>query len=121
MNEKDVVREAMKSCNWTQAVLAEKAGYSAQSSLSSRLNGKSMRVDTFVKLLSAMGYEVVVQSTSRNTNKNKWVVSNDEKVVNETVTDTSTSGGIDLDKLLGTVEQCSESPIKSTNGKIKLR
>ena len=74
MNEKNVIREAMKSCGWTQEVLAKKAGYSAQSSLSSRLNGKSMRVDTFVKLLSAMGYKLVVCSTSPNTNKNKWVV-----------------------------------------------
>lgn len=74
MNEKDIVKEAMKSCGWTQVTLAEKCGYATQSAVSSRLNGKSMRVDTFVKLLTAMGYEVVVRSTSPNTNKNKWVV-----------------------------------------------
>ena len=27
MNEKDIIREAMKSCGWTQETLAEKLGY----------------------------------------------------------------------------------------------
>ena len=80
MNEKDIVYEAMKSCGWTQKELASHAGYNTQSAISNRLNGKSMRVDTFVKLLSAMGYEVVVRSTSPNTNKNKWTVDSGIKV-----------------------------------------
>ena len=79
MNEKDVIREAMKSMGWSQETLKEKLGYSTQSSVSSRLNGSSMRVDTFVKFLSAMGYRVIVESTSPNTNKNKWEVTLDEK------------------------------------------
>lgn len=79
MNEKDIIREAMKSCGWTQVTLAEKCGYSTQSSVSSRLNGSSMRVDTFVKFLSAMGYEVVVRSKSPNTNKNKWTLTSDKQ------------------------------------------
>lgn len=78
MNEKDIVREAMKSCGWTQDILAEALGYKSQSSVSNRLNGSSMRVDTFVKFLSAMGYEVVVKSKSPNSNKNKWTVGEDD-------------------------------------------
>lgn len=79
MNEKDIVREAMKSLGWSQDTLREKLGYSAQSSVSSRLNGSSMRVDTFVKFLDAMGYRVVVESTSPNTNKNKWEITPEDK------------------------------------------
>ena len=79
MNEKDIVREAMKSLGWSQETLKEKLGYSTQSSVSSRLNGSSMRVDTFVKFLSAMGYRVIVESTSPNTNKNKWEVTLEDK------------------------------------------
>lgn len=79
MNEKDIIREAMKSLGWSQETLKEKMGYSTQSSVSSRLNGSSMRVDTFVKFLSAMGYKVVVESTSPNTNKNKWEITHDER------------------------------------------
>lgn len=79
MNEKDVIREAMKSLGWSQDTLREKLGYSTQSSVSSRLNGSSMRVDTFVKFLSAMGYRVIVESTSPNTNKNRWEVTANDK------------------------------------------
>ena len=79
MKEKDVITAAMKTCGWTQKELAIRAGYNTQSAIGNRLGGKSMRVDTFIKLLSVMGYEVVVQSTSPNVNKNKWVLSGEEK------------------------------------------
>ena len=79
MKEKEVITAAMKTCGWTQKELATRAGYNTQSAISNRLGGKSMRVDTFVKLLSAMGYEVVIQSTSPNVNKNKWVLSGEGK------------------------------------------
>lgn len=78
MNEKDIITAAMKSCGWTQKELAVQAGYNTQPAISNRLGGKSMRVDTFVKLLSVMGYEVIVRSTAPNTNKNRWVVGGEE-------------------------------------------
>jgi len=88
MNEKDIIREAIKSCGWNQEILAQKAGYKTQSAIGNKLRGKSMRVDTFVKLLATMGYEVMVRSTSPNTNKNKWVINYD-----------SENKGIDSDEL----------------------
>lgn len=75
MKSSDVVKEAMKSLGWSQETLAKQLGYSTQSYVGNRLHGKSMRVDTFVKLLSAMGYEVVVKSTSPKSNHNEWKVS----------------------------------------------
>lgn len=77
MNEKDIIREIMNEIGWTQDTLREKLGYNTQSAVSSRLNGSSMRVDTFVKFLSAMNYKLVVVSASPNKNKNKWVVRGD--------------------------------------------
>ncbi len=75
MNEKSILMEAMKSVGWTQKTLAESVGLNSQQAVGNRLTtGKSMRVDTFVKMLSAMGYEVVVQSKSPNVNKNRWTV-----------------------------------------------
>jgi ribosome-binding protein aMBF1 (putative translation factor) len=74
MNEKDIVKEAMKTCGWSQETLAHMCGYKTQSAVSSRLQGSSMRVDTFAKLLSAMGYKIVIKSKSPNTNKNEWEV-----------------------------------------------
>lgn len=78
MNEKEIIKEAMKSCGWSQETLALEAGYKHQSAVGNRLNGGSMRVDTFVKFLSAMGYEVVIKSTSPNKNKNEWRISYEE-------------------------------------------
>lgn len=73
MNEKDIVLAAMDACGWSRAMLAEKAGYSGQTAITNRLHGKSMRVDTFVKLLDVMGYEVVIKSKSSK-NKNVWTI-----------------------------------------------
>lgn len=78
MNEKEIVKEAMKTVGWSQETLAEKMGYKHQSAVSNRLTGKSMRVDTFVKFMSLMGYEVIVKSTSPNSNKNQWTISLNE-------------------------------------------
>lgn len=83
MNEKQIVRAAMETLGWNQTVLAEKCGYvdqdgkGRQSSVSSRLNGSSMRVDTLVKLLDAMGYRITVESKNRD-NKNKWTIEYDD-------------------------------------------
>lgn len=76
MNEKDIILAAMDACGWNRATLAEKAGYAGQTAITNRLHGKSMRVDTFVKLLDVMGYEVVVKSKSAK-NKNAWTIDRD--------------------------------------------
>lgn len=81
MKSGDIVKEAMKTMGWSQKTLAKQAGYvdengeGKHTSVSSRINSNTMRVDTFVNLLNAMGYELVVRSTSPNSNKNEWKVS----------------------------------------------
>lgn len=118
MNEKDIIRAAMATCGWNQEELAKKAGYTTQSSISSRLNGKSMRVDTFVKLLAAMGYEVTVRSTSPQKNSNKWTISYDGVVPTVMEDEPASADKVDLDKLLATDK---EDPIRIPEGRIKLR
>lgn len=76
MNEKEIIKEAMKTCGWSQETLALTCGYKTPSAIGNRLQGSSMRVDTFAKLLSAMGYKIVIKSKSPNTNKNEWEVDN---------------------------------------------
>ena len=81
MKSGDVVKEAMKTMGWSQKTLAKQSGYvdengeGRQQSVSARITGNTMRVDTFVKFLNAMGYELIVRSSSPNTNKNEWTVS----------------------------------------------
>ena len=80
MKETKIIREALKSCNWTQKTLAEKMGYTDQACVASRLAGNSMRVDTFVKMLEVMGYEVIVKSASSAQSKDAWKVTLDVEV-----------------------------------------
>lgn len=74
MTEKEIIKEALKSCGWSQETLAVACGYKHPSAISNRLQGSSMRVDTFAKFLSAMGYKIVIKSKNPNANKNEWEV-----------------------------------------------
>ena len=60
MKEKEIVREVMTQSGFTQVELQKALGLKSQSSISTYLKGDSMKVDTFVKMLTAMGYKVVV-------------------------------------------------------------
>ncbi|GHV47072.1 hypothetical protein FACS189499_03870 [Clostridia bacterium] len=66
MNEKDLLREAMRVTHTTQVGLQNVLGLKGQSSVSGYLNGKSMRVETFVKVLNAIGFEVSVKGHGQN-------------------------------------------------------
>lgn len=62
MNEKEIIRAAMAAGNITQKELAEELGMVGQQSIGNMLSRKnSMRLDNFVKMLNAMGYDVVVK------------------------------------------------------------
>lgn len=75
MTIKRIIEEALKSVGWTQSTLAEACGYKGQAGVGMALSRKNgMRVDVFVKMLNAMGYDVVIQSKNPNANKNKWVL-----------------------------------------------
>ena len=70
MTEKEIVNEAMKIKGFSQLQLAKALGLKTQSGVSERLRGKSMRVDTFVKFMNALGFEVIVKNRDY-----KWTVS----------------------------------------------
>lgn len=62
MKSNEVVRAVMAADGITQANLAAKMGYSGQSSVGNALGRENgMRVDVFVKMMNAMGYDVVVR------------------------------------------------------------
>lgn len=63
MNEKEIVKEVMAMRGWSQATLAKEAGFKAQSNVTGLLNrGESgMRIDNLLKMLNAMGCEIVVR------------------------------------------------------------
>lgn len=73
MKEKDIVREVMTKSGFTQVDLQKALGLKSQSSISTYLKGDSMKVDTFVKMLTAMGYKVVVTN-----GEHEWTVGGNE-------------------------------------------
>lgn len=84
LKDADVIRAAIIDRGITQAALAGLLGYGNQSSVSGRLNGKSMSTERFVTMLSAMGYEVIVrkvefdEQTGEITKEDKWQVAPSE-------------------------------------------
>lgn len=71
MEDKKILRAAMRERNMKQTELGERLGM-LQSSVSGNLNRTRMGLDVFVKMLNAMDYDVVV--TDRNTGETVWQV-----------------------------------------------
>lgn len=61
MKEQEVIRSVMREKQMTQGDVAKACGMKGQSSVSMLLQGKSMRVDNFLKVLNACGYDVIVK------------------------------------------------------------
>lgn len=78
MNEKEIIKTAMSARGYNQTMLASAAGLKRQSNVSEMLRGKSLRVDNFVKLLDAMGFDVVVKDRNSANRENIWKVSDVE-------------------------------------------
>lgn len=77
MNEIDVIKHIMANSTpkVTLDVLRDKLGYKTISGVSERLKGKSIKVDTFVNFLDALGYEVIVQpKTAREAKEGSYKV-----------------------------------------------
>ena len=62
-NELDIIDDIREKSapKVTLEILRERMGYKTISGVSERLKGKSIKVDTFVRFLDALGYELVVK------------------------------------------------------------
>ena len=63
MKEKEIVKEVMAMRGWSQAKLAEEAGFKNQANITGLLNRgeNGMRIDKLAKMLHAMGCEIVIR------------------------------------------------------------
>ncbi|WP_406044111.1 helix-turn-helix domain-containing protein [Succinimonas sp.] len=62
MKSNEAVRAVMAADGITQMELANKLGYKTQSGVGNALSRENgMRVDVFVKMMNAMGYDVIVR------------------------------------------------------------
>lgn len=81
MKETKIVKDIMENSTpkVTLEVLRDRTGYKTISGVSERLKGQSMKVDTFVKFLDALGYELVVQpKTTRPAKDGSYKVGDSE-------------------------------------------
>lgn len=74
MTGKTILREAMKARNYTYATLADIAQLKRASNVSEMFRSSNIRIDNFVRLLNAMGYEVIVKDRTAGS-KESWKVS----------------------------------------------
>jgi hypothetical protein len=81
MNEIAIIKDIMENSTpkVTLDVLRDRLGYKTVSGVSERLRGKSIKVDTYVQFLDALGYEVVVQpKTARDPKEGTYKVGVEE-------------------------------------------
>lgn len=78
MTEKEIVRAAMNIRGFNQTMLAEKANFKRQSNVSEMLRSKNLRVDNLVRLLDAMGFDLIVKDRNGSNRENVWKVTLDE-------------------------------------------
>lgn len=81
MDEITIIKHIMENSTpkITLDVLRDRLGYKTVSGVSERLRGKSMKVDTYVNFLDALGYEVIIQpKTAREAREGCYKVGADE-------------------------------------------
>ena len=62
----------MKARGYNQAMLAGLCGMKRQSNVSELLRGKSMVVSNFLKVLNAMGFDVIIKDRNSSNKENVW-------------------------------------------------
>ena len=79
MTEREVMRDVMKVRGWSQQKLAEEAGFKSQSNITAILNAntKGVRMDTFLRVLDAMGCELVVRDKMGT--KKEWLITSSQE------------------------------------------
>lgn len=81
MKETEIIKDIMKNSTpkVTMDVLAERMGFASKSGVSERLRGQGMRLESFLRFMDALGYEVIVQpKTARPAKDGSYKVGEDE-------------------------------------------
>ena len=66
MTSKEVAKAVMKEARLSQAEVAVRAGFKGQTNIATMLRSRNMRVDSFVRVLNACGYDLVAKSRDKH-------------------------------------------------------
>ena len=81
MNAKEVLCAVMRQAGFTQAQLAGMVGLKSQSSFSMAMSRADLKVGFLVRVLNAMGYEVVIKKRKPGRREDGvFILSNDASV-----------------------------------------
>lgn len=73
MNDKQIIRAALKYRGMSQPQLAKKMGYSSVTSVGSILNkGNCLRSDVLFKFLNALGFEILIRP--KDSKETEWML-----------------------------------------------
>lgn len=75
-NVKQVIKNVISNRNHTQDAVAKKCGWKGQSALSTAINRENPSLDTIMRILDALEYDLVVKD--RNSS-NSWVITKEEE------------------------------------------
>ena len=62
MIAQDIAEDLRKKRGYSQSKVAEDSGFNLQSNYGAWINSKSMRVDNFIRILRAMGCQLIVKT-----------------------------------------------------------
>ena len=75
LNEKQIVKAALKSCGWTQKRLSQALGAENPKIVGNQLSRDStLTLTTLFAMLDAMGFEIEVHSKYPGMTKEKWIL-----------------------------------------------
>ena len=81
MNASAIVRKIMSEAGVSQKKIADQIGLNSQQAVFNMLNAKlGMRIDNFIKIMNALGYEVIVRNKDSN---ESIIVDVDRVIINE--------------------------------------
>ena len=61
MTPSELIYKLLKDTKTTQTELAKSLGYKSAAAISNRLNRGTMNMDSFMEILNALGYEMIVR------------------------------------------------------------
>ena len=100
MTEKQLIRELLSLRGWSQQKLAEEAGFKYQSNIGSflREDARGVRSDLLIKMLNAMGCEIIVRDKMGS--KKEWILSpvSEPKPESKTIEQQLTDGEITFEQ-----------------------
>ncbi|WP_282144723.1 helix-turn-helix domain-containing protein [Thomasclavelia cocleata] len=101
MKIKQAVKKILKQENLTQVELSERMGYARSTSLSTVLSSNNPKANNLIKMMDALGYEIVLRpKTGKDKVARSVILNNEESIANEFLINSNDKKYIEFQKKL---------------------